>query len=179
MADFAPGKWIRPPLEDAATRLAALGAGPLVLVVAALIAGLAALPSIARGYFSLGLVLVLLSRLLDSIGRVGAGSRELTLAAAFELIVLASVPFAFALNEPSSALSAALLLFGLIAAGASSLFANEARALKRSDAFVCVVAFVLACLRPQWFALVAYMLALFCFISAGARIAFAFARSGA
>ena len=155
------------------------GAGSLVLVVAALLAGLAALPSIARGHFWLGLVLILLSRLIDAIGRVGASARELRLAAAFELIVLASIPFAFALDDPSSALSATLLLFGLIAAGASSLFANDARALKRSDVAICIAAFALACLRPQWFALIAYMLALFCFIAAGVRIAFVFTRSGA
>ena len=179
MADFALGKWFRPPLEDAAARLAALGANPLVLVVAALFAGLAALPSVAQGHFWLGLVLILLSRLIDAIGQAGARARERRLAAAFELIVLASVPFAFALNDPSSALSVTLLLFGLIAAGASSLFANEARALGRGDAAICVAAFALACLRPQWFALIAYMLALFCFIAAGVRIAFAFARSDA
>lgn len=179
MADFALGKWIRPPLEDAASRLAAFGVGSLVLIITALIAGLVAVPSIARGHFWLGLLLILLSRLIDAIGQAGARERERRLAAAFELIIFASIPFAFALNDPSSALSATLLLFGLIAAGASSLFANEARALKRSDAFICVAAFALACLRPQWFALIAYMLALFCFIAAGVRIAFAFARSDA
>jgi len=179
MADFALGKWFRPPLEDAAARLAALGANPLVLVVAALFAGLAALPSVAQGHFWLGLVLILLSRLIDAIGQVHAGAREQKLAAAFELIVIGSIPFAFALNDPSSSLSAALLLFGLITAGASSLFANEAAALRRSDVAICVAAFVLACLRPQWFALIAYMLALFCFVAAGARIALVLTRSGA
>ena len=179
MADFALGKWIRPPLEDAASRLAALGVGSLVLILTALIAGLAALPSIAQGHFWLGLVLIPLSRLIDAIGQVRADTREQRLAAAFETIVLASIPFAFALNDPSSALSATLLLFGLIAAGASSLFANNTGALRRGDVVICVTAFALACLRPQWFALIAYMLALFCFIAAGVRITFAFARSDA
>jgi hypothetical protein len=179
MADFALAQWIRPPLEDLASRLAALGLGSLALIFASLLAGLAALPAIALGHFWLGLVLILLSRLIDAIGRVGVEPRELRLAAAFELIFLASIPFAFALNDPASALSAALLLFGLIAAGASALFASDARALKRSDVFICVAAFALACLRPQWFALIAYMLALFCFVAAGARIALVFARSGA
>jgi hypothetical protein len=179
MADFALEKWIRPPMEDAASRLAALGVSSLVLAVVALVTGLAALPSIAQGHFWLGLVLILLSRLIDAIGQVRADTREQSLAAAFETIVLASIPFAFALNDPSSALSATLLLFGLIAAGASSLFANEARALGRSDVAICVAAFALACLRPQWFALLAYVLALFCFVAAGARIALVFTRSGA
>jgi hypothetical protein len=177
MPDFALGKWTRPPLEDAAARLASLGANSLVLVIAALIAGLAALPSIARGHFWLGLALILLSRLIAVLGQVGVSAREQRLAAAFEIVFLGSVPFAFALGDPTSALSATLLLFGLIAAGAVSLFANEVRALARSDVAVCVVAFALACLRPQWFALIAYMLALFCFAAAGVRIALALTRS--
>ena len=178
MADFALGKWIRPPLEDAASRLAAFGAGSLVLVLAALLVGLAALPSIARGHFWLGLFLILLSRLIVALGRAGADAREQRLAAAFEPIVLASVPFAFALDDPSSALSATLLLLGLIAAGASSLLANGAPALKRSDVAICIAAFGLACLRPQWFALIAYMLAFICFTAAGVRIAVVFTRGG-
>lgn len=165
-------------MEDAAARLAALGAGSRVLIVTALIAGLAALPFIARGRYWPGLVLIPVSRLVAAIGQVGAGAREQGLIGAFEMIFLASIPFAFAIGDPPSALSATLLLFALIAAGAASLFANEARALARGDVVVCVAAFALACLRPQWFALIAYTLALFCFIAAGARIAFALTRSG-
>ncbi len=179
MADFALGRWIGPALESAAAQLAALGVRSLVLIVVALVVGLAALPVIAQAHFWLGLVLILLSRLIDAVGREIVGPREQRLAAAFEPIVLAGVPFAFALNDPASALSAVLLLFGMIASGASSLFANEARALGRSDAAICVAAFSLACLRPQWFALIAYMLALFCFIAAGARTAFALTRGDA
>jgi hypothetical protein len=179
MPEFALGKWIGPPLEGAASRLVAFGVGSSVLVLATLLVGLAALPSIARGHFWLGLFLILLSRLIDALGRTGAGARELRLAAAFEPIVLASVPFGFALNDPSSALAATLALFGLIAAGASSLFASDSPALKRSDVAICVAAFALACLRPQWFALIAYMLALFCFIAAGVRIALVFTRGAA
>ena len=176
MPDLALGKWIRPPLEDAAARLAALGAGSRVLIVAALVTGLTGLPFIARNHYGSGLVLILLSRLIAAIARIGAAEREQKLAAAFETIFLASVPFAFALGNPTSALSATLFLFALIAAGAASLFADEARALARSDVALCIAAFALACLRPNWFALIAYMLALFCFVAAGMRIALAFTR---
>lgn len=163
-------------METVAARLAALGAGSLVLIVAALVMGLAALPFIARNRYWPGLVLILLSCLIAAIARIGAVEREQKLAAAFEVIFLASVPFAFALGNPTSAISATLLLFALIATGAASLFANDARALARSDVAVCIAAFALACVRPDWFALIAYMLALFCFAAAGMRVALAFTR---
>jgi hypothetical protein len=176
MADFALGKWLVPPLEEVAARLAAFGIGSVACIASGLVVGLAALPSIARGHLWLGLILILLSRIVAAIGRVNAGAREADLAGAFELIFLASVPFAFALNDPHSALSATLLLFGLIAAGAAALFADTRRGLAASDVAVCVAAFALACLHPDWFAPVAYMLSFFCFAAAGMRIASAFTR---
>jgi hypothetical protein len=179
MPDFALEKWIRPPLEDASARLGALGFGSPVLVIGGLVLGLAALPAIATGRFWPGLVLILLSRAVATLGGVNAGARDAALAAAFELIVLASIPFAFALNDPASALSASLLLFAMMAAGAASLFANDRRALATGDVAMCIAAYAISCLRPDWFALIAYMLSLFCFVAAGVRIASAFTRSGA
>lgn len=179
MPNPALGTWIRPQLEIAAARLASFGAGSLLLVVGSFVAGLAVLPSIATGRFWLGLVLILLSRVIAVIGGVKAGAREANLASAFELIFLASVPFAFALNDPGSGLAASLLLFAMIAAGAASLFANSNGALAPLDVALCVAAFVLSCLRPDWFALIAYLLSVFCFAAAGARIALVFTRSDA
>jgi hypothetical protein len=108
-----------------------------------------------------------------------AGARELRLGAAFEVMFLAGVPFAFALDAPGSALSASLLLFGLIASATASLFANAGRGLATGDVAIGIIASALACLRPDWFALIAYMLALACFVAAGARIALAYSRSDA
>jgi hypothetical protein len=179
MPDFALEKWIRPSLEDAAARLGKRGLSRFVLLAVGFVIGLAALPVIAAGRFWLGLALMLLSRAVAAIGRVNAGLREERLGGAFELIFLGSIPFAFALNEPRCALSASLLLFGLIAAGAASVFANADRVLARGDVAVCIAAYALSCLRPEWFALIAYFLSVFCFIAAGARIALAFTRSDA
>ena len=172
-------KWIGPLRADAAARLAALGVGARVLMFAAFIGGLATLPSIATGHFWLGITFILLSHATAWIGGMNADARGTDLASAFELIVLSGIPFAFALHDPSSGLSASLLLLAMIAAGAASLFANSDRKLSGLDVMICVAAFVLACLRPDWFALIAYVLSLFCFVSAGARIALAFTRSNA
>jgi hypothetical protein len=179
MAGFALNKWIRPSLEGTVARLAALGLGPTALLVASLVIGLTALPSVATGRFRLGLTLILLSRAVAAIGGTNAGAREARLGAAFELIFVASIPFAFALNDPTCALAASLLLFGLIVAGAASQFANVDHPFAASDVALCVAAYAISCLRPQWFALIAYILAVFCFIAAGARIALAFSRSDA
>jgi hypothetical protein len=176
MANFMLAKWIRPPLEEVAARSAALGISSLILIVAGLGAGFVALLSIARGFFWVGAAFILLSRLFAAIGQVNATEREFGLAAAFDLIFLAGVPFAFALNDPGAGLSATLLLFGLIAAGAASFFANVRRALAARDIAVCVAAYSLACLRPHWFVLIAYVLGLFCFVTAGMRMAVAFVR---
>ena len=179
MPDFLFERWIGLLRADAAARLAALGVNSIQLIAGGFVAGLAALPSIATGRFWLVAAFILLSRAMAWIGGVNANARGADLASAFELIVLASIPFAFALRDPSSGLSASLLLFAMIAAGAASLFANSNRRLSRLDVAICVAAFVLACLRPDWFALIAYLLSLFCFVSAGARIALAFTRSDA
>jgi hypothetical protein len=179
MPDFALEPWIKPQLERAAARLASFGVSTAYLVAGSLVAGLAALPSIATGRFWLGLVLILLSRAVAIIGAVNSGVRETNLAAAFDVIALASLPFAFALNDPSAGLVASLLLFAMIAAGAASLFADANRALAPLDVAICVAAFAISCLRPDWFALAAYVLSIFCFVAAGTRIALAAMRSGA
>jgi hypothetical protein len=172
-------KWIGPLRAEASARLAELGISARILVFVAFAVGLAALPSIATSRFSLGLGFILLSRFLAVISLTNAKAPETDLAAAFDLIFLASVPFAFALNNPSVGLAGSLQLFAMIAAGAASLFANSGRGLASLDIAICVAGFVLACLRPDWFALIAYVLSLFCFVAAGARIALAFTRSGA
>lgn len=172
-------KWIGPLRAVAAARLAAAGFGTRASVFIAFASGLAALPSIATGHFWLGLIFILLSRALAAISPTAAKTSDVDLESALDVIFLASIPFAFALNDPASALSASLLLFALIAAGAASLFANSARALATLDVAICIAAFVLCCVRPDWFALIAYMLSVFCFVAAGARIALAVARSGA
>jgi len=177
MPDFLFEKWIGPLRVDAAARLAVLGMGTRALMFAAFIGGLAALPSIATGRFRLGIAFILLSRAIAWIGGAAANLREADMASTFELIFLASIPFAFALHDPSSGLSASLLLFSMIAIGAASLFANPNGRIAAIDIAICVAAFVVACLRPDWYALIAYLLSLFCFVSAGARIALAFTRS--
>jgi len=162
----------------AAMRLAALGIGTFVQLGAGFLVALIAVPLIAAGHSWIALPVLLAGLGLMAVAGTGASARVAELSSAFALIVLAGLPFAFALNDPARALAAIFLMFGMTAAGAASLFANAGRGLARTDTALCICAFAFACLLPVWFSLVAYALGLSCFMAAGARIALAVARSG-
>lgn len=162
-----------------AMRLSAFGVGTAAQIGVGFVLALSSVPLIASGHNWLALPVLLLGVLISAIGRANANVRVAALSAAFDFIVFAAVPFAFALADPARALAAAFLLFGMIAAGAAALFANEDRELANIDIASCIFAFALACLVPQWFSLIAYVLGLLCFIAAGARFALALTRDSA
>jgi hypothetical protein len=166
---------------QAATQLAARGIASGAMITTGFIIALAAMPLIATGHSEIAVAALLLGSALSVLGRTTASERIWHLSAALDLVVFASVPFAFAfaLADPSRALAASFLLFGFIAAGSASLFANSNRAIATLDALVCIAAFAVACLVPVWFSLIAYVLGVFCFAAAGTRIALVLTRSGA
>jgi len=143
-----------------AARAAALGLSPVMLLAAGLLVGLAALPSIALGHPWLGLACIVLSRALAFSG--AAGAREL--AARLSAIFWASLPFAFALADPSRALAAAFALFGFTA------FVSVKR-IEAVEEIVCTLAFAIACVFVSAFSLIAYALGIACFIAAGIGLA--------
>jgi hypothetical protein len=164
---------------QAAAHLTARGIASGAAITAGFVVALAAMPLVATGHSGIALAALLFGLTLSAIGRANASERIWHLSEALDLVVFASVPFAFALADPSRALAASFLLFGLIAAGSASLFANANRAIATLDALVCVAAFAAACLFPVWFSLIAYMLGVFCFAAAGTRIALTLTRSSA
>lgn len=177
MLDFASR--IEKVRAQAVARIAALGVGSNALIAAGFVLGIAAMPLVATGHSWIALPVLLLGVALAAIGRTGAGERSRPLSAALDLIVFASLPFAFALADPGRALAACFVLFAMIAAGAASLLAASNRGLARVDRVICLSAFAFACVFPPWFGLVAYMLGIFCFAAAGARIALALTRGAA
>src|ERR1700748_2886475 len=86
---------------QAAARLAALGLGARVLIALGFVLGLAAMPLVATGHSWIALPLPIFGLGLSATGRTGAGERARSSSSAFDLIVLASLPFAFALGDPS------------------------------------------------------------------------------
>jgi hypothetical protein len=160
MSHLSLRRWLDAPLAHAAQQAGVLGVNAVALLVAGLTVGLAALPSIALGHYWLGLALILLSRIPALVG--AAGARDL--AARLSAIFYASLPFAFALADPSRALAAAFALFGFVA------FVS----VKRIDALgeiVCTLAFAAACAFASRFSLIAYALGIACFIVAGLCLA--------
>lgn len=161
---------------QAAVRLHALGLGPTMLIAVGVVIAMAAVPLLATGHSWIALAVLLIGLLVSALGRTAAPERIRALSATFDLIVFAGVPFGFALGDPSRAVAASFLLFGLIALGAASLIANTNRTLAETDRAACIVAFMLTCAFPVWFSLVAYVLGVSCFAAAGARIALVLVR---
>lgn len=149
-----PGLSLRDWVEAARAR-----AGDAALCIAGFAVGLAALVAIALGHTWLGLCLILIGRGVAFLGR---GSQ--TLAVALDPVFFASLPFAFALADPSHAVSAAFLLFAFVASIATT------RRLEKIDEIVATAAFALACIVPERFGPIAYALGIACFAIAGVRL---------
>ena len=147
-------------LARAAGRAATLGVSARLLVLGGFVVGLLAIPAIALGRFWIGFALVVVSRASALVGRPNAPELATILAAIF----LASLPFAFALADPSRALASCFALFGFVA------FVS----VRRVDALVeviCAILFAVACTVPGWFSLIAYALGIACFAAVGATLA--------
>ena len=91
-------------------------------------------------------------------------------------------PFAFALAAPSRALAAMFLMLGLVARAAAATAAARLQdsgpilaGLEQASALVgkteLFVAFAAACVFPNWFSLIAYVVGILCFVAVGSRVA--------
>lgn len=189
-------KFADPALARVADALAWRNIRPSRLVIAGFVLCLIALPAIATGHYIAGLVCIALGRMVDS---VGTSVRRLTRATelgdfldvALGYIYCASVPFAFALADPTRALAACFFILSFTVS-ASSFLAYSMFAAKRgidvrvggvkgvlhiaglTDGAEAFIAFSIACVHPAWFGIVAYVFGIVCFVSAGFRFAAAF-----
>ncbi|MBD1547082.1 CDP-alcohol phosphatidyltransferase family protein [Roseibium aggregatum] len=184
---------IDPPLNAAGKRLARTGISANAVTVSGFVFGMAAAVLIALGAPLAGLVFVLLNRLADgldgAVARVNGktdlgGYLDITL----DFFFYGAVPFAFAVFDPSkNALAAAALLLSFYANGASFLaFAimAEKHGLETdrqgskslyylgglAEGAETIALFILMCLWPSGFVLLAWTFAAVCIVSAGARI---------
>jgi phosphatidylglycerophosphate synthase len=193
MFDAALRRRIDPPLNAMGRWLAARGVRADQVTVAGFGAGLGAALSVAFGHFGLGLILVIANRLAD--GLDGAIARATTwtdrggfLDIALDFIFYASIPLAFAINDPErNALGAATLLASFLANGATFFaYANvaarrglttSAQGLKSmyyvaglAEGGETIAVFCAFCLWPDAFAYMAYFFAVVCLISAFGRL---------
>ncbi|HXC57288.1 MAG TPA: CDP-alcohol phosphatidyltransferase family protein [Rhizomicrobium sp.] len=174
-------------IAPATALVAGLGVGANRLTVAAFLSGGVALFDISRRYYLVGLLFLVAARLFDVLdGRVARLNGETVFGAylksVLDLTVTAAIPFAFALAAPGRALAAMFLMLGLVArAGAASAaaqpvgqdpvivyFGRVGRLVEKTELFI---AFALACVFPDWFSAIAYIVGMLCFIAVGGRVA--------
>lgn len=161
-----------------AARAATVGLNSLSLIVADLVLGVVTIPLIAMQHNWIAGAALIASAACGVLGRTSTPARWQDLSQTFDLIVLAGLPFGFALADPARAIAACFLMFGMIATVAASLFAQHLHRLDVIDRSVCIALLLLACAMPPWFSLIAYILGLAAFVAAGARISLAAVRSG-
>ncbi len=157
------------------------------------IIGIAALPLLAGGHYLLALLAILLNRVCDgldgTLARLGTPTdRGGFLDIVLDFLFYSGIPLGFALAHPElNALPAAVLIYAFIGTGCSFL-AFAVIAAKRglsstaypeksfyylgglTEATETTAVFVLMCLFPAWFPVLAYGFAALCLITTLLRI---------
>ena len=182
------------PLARVATHLVRWQISANSVTAMGFLLGMGAAGFIASGQFIAGLVLFLASRVLDGLDGAVARQTRLTdlggyLDITLDFIVYASMVLGFALADPArNALAAAFLTTSFMAPAATflayAIFAakrgitTEIRGRKSmyylgglTEGFETILTLSLMCLLPQWFAVIAVVYALMCWITGGTRIA--------
>jgi phosphatidylglycerophosphate synthase len=196
MLDARLRRLIDPPLDRLAAALHGSGLGANAVTVLGLGAGLLAVAALATQAFVAALVLILINRLLDGLDgalarRQGPSDLGGFLDITFDFIFYAAVPLGFALADPAAnGLAAAFLIFSFVGTGSSFLafavmaakrgLSTELRGRKSiyylgglTEGSETIAAFVLACLLPSHFPLIALVFGLLCWITTVTRIAVA------
>lgn len=199
MFDSALHARLQPLLVRAAAVLVRAGVGADAITLVGFAIGIGAAITIAFGATLAGLLLMLLSRLMD--GLDGAVARASTpsdrggfLDITLDFLFYASIPLAFALLDPErNALPAAVLLASFIGTG-SSFLAFAIIATKRglvslafpgkgfyylgglTEAAETLVAFAAMCVWPQWFPELAFGFAALCLLTTVLRIGWGWRR---
>lgn len=156
--------------------------------------GLLAVVPLANGAFGLALVLILINRFFDGLDgalarRQGPSDLGGFLDIVLDFIFYSAVPLGFALADPgANALAAVFLIFSFIGT-ASSFLAFAVMAAKRglstelrgrksiyylgglTEGTETLLAFVLSCLLPTFFPIIALVFGLLCWLTTATRIA--------
>jgi phosphatidylglycerophosphate synthase len=199
MLDRAIQTAIKPLLTKAAKALVKAGVSADGLTLTGFLVGMGAAVAIAFEAYIAGLVMLLISRLMD--GLDGAVARETTptdrggfLDITLDFLFYASIPLAFAIANPAqNALPAAVLLAAFIGTGSSflafAIVAEKNRIASTAfpnksfyflggltEATETIVALSAMCLWPAAFPLIAYGFAALCAITIVMRIGWGWQR---
>ena len=180
-------------LDVPARLLVRLGVTADQVTVAGFVVGLLAVPLLALEHYTAALIAILLNRLADGLDGAVARRTQLTDAGGYIDVVLdfifySAVVFGFLLASPEQrAVAAGVLLVTFMGTGSTFLaFASVAgkRGIENpsypnkslhymgglTEGFETILAFVSFCLWPQHFAVLAYIFAAACWITAITRI---------
>ena len=190
---------LRPVLNATARGLVRAGISADALTWLGFAIGIAAALAIAWQAFVVGLVLLLVSRLLDGLDGSVARLTQPTDAGGFldialDFLFYAAIPLGFAVADPTNnALPAAVLLASFIGTG-SSFLAFAALAEKQgltdtalpgksfyflgglTEATETIAVFAAMCLWPEHFAVLAYGFAALCVITTAMRVGWGYRR---
>ena len=193
MLDARLRRLIDPPLDRLGQALADTGLSAKAATIIGFVIGVGAMAAIAYHAYALAIGLILLNRLFDGLDGALARQRGLTDLGGFldillDFIFYAGVPFAFALADPTvNALPAAFLIFSFIGTGCSFLafaimaakrgITTELRGKKSlyylgglTEGSETIGAFLLACLLPAHFPIIAWLFGALCWLTTTTRI---------
>lgn len=193
MLDARVRRAIDPALDRTGAALARFGVGANAVTIGGFLIGVAAWAALAVTAYPLALALILANRVADGLDGAVARHHGLTNLGGYLDIVLdfffyAGVPFFFAVGRPEAALPAAFLVFSFVGTGSSFLafaalaarhgLSTEARGRKSiyylgglTEGTETVVLFVLICLLPDRFGLLAWTFGGLCWLTALGRVA--------
>lgn len=192
MFDARLRKLIDPPLDRIAAALAYLGLSANAITSLGFLFGAGAWVALAFALYPLALALIAVNRVLDGLDGAVArrcGSTDLGgyLDIVLDFFFYAGVPFFFAVGRPASALPAAFLVFSFVGTGSSFLafaavaarrgLTTEARGRKAiyylgglTEGAETIVLFVLICLFPDWFDVLAWVFGGLCWLTTASRV---------
>ncbi len=142
---------------------AAAATAPLSVLLGGFLVGAGAAACLAAHLYLAALALFLINRASIvatlSVGDVARVRRALA------AIALAAMPFGFALADMTHAMAASFLLVGLLAETAVAHTGDDGS--NRLFGLAAALALAIACIRPDWFGVVAYTVGVSGFVAAG------------
>lgn len=197
MIDRQLRPFIDPPLNALGERLAGSGVSANRVTLIGLVLGLLAAVAIVLGAFWVALVLILLSRLADGLDGAVARSHGITdfggyLDITSDYLFYGAIPLAFVICDPTAnGVAGAVLLTSFYFNGATflgySILAERHKLRSGShgvksiyfttgllEGAETILFFVLICLWPEWFAVLAWVFAALCFYTALSRVVLAY-----
>jgi phosphatidylglycerophosphate synthase len=155
--------------------------------------GLSAALSISLNYYAIGFILILINRIFDGLDGIVARETQTSDKGAFldislDFVFYAMIPMSFAINDPdNNSLAAIYLIVSFVGTGSSFLafsLVAERRNLKSMvfpkkgiyylESFMeggeTIFFFLLMCLIPSFFPIIAYVFTLLCTITWLARL---------